>query len=418
MRAVAAIAFAALLTCFGGAPVHAEKRVALVIGNGDYQRADKLANPVTDARRMRDALARLGFDVVYGENLGKQALERTIGRFANTAQDGDVAIVFFAGHGATFGDTPYVVPVDAQFSSLAEMPYELVPVETLIGELRRAKGLRIAILDACRDNAAERELKRVAARGGEISRGLARVQNPEGLILAYATQYLSTAQDGDPNGDSPFTTALLDNIATPGLDVKDLFFRVGRDVIATTKGAQRPEISVSFYDSYALVPAGLVPAAGPVPAAAPRPAAAAVAAPPVGPASAMTSRTSVAPPSAVATLQPAPPPLASAPATYDPASIVRAFYMALSAADGNAAAALVVPEKRGNGPFNETSIAQFYAGLREPLKILSVDRAGDDLVNVKYRFTRPNGSACLGDAKVTTVFANGKTLIKGIAANC
>src|SRR6185503_25022 len=132
--------------------------------------------------------------------------------------------------GATFGETPYVVPVDAEFASLAGAPYELIPVETLIGELRLAKGLRIAIVDACRDNAAERELKRVATRGGEVTRGLARVRNPEGLILVYATQYMATAQDGDPNGDSPFTTALLNHIATPGLEVKDLFFRVGREV--------------------------------------------------------------------------------------------------------------------------------------------------------------------------------------------
>jgi uncharacterized caspase-like protein len=259
MRFVATVAAAVMLICFGVLPGHADKRVALVIGNGDYQHADKLANPVTDARRLRDALAKLGFEIVYGENLGKQALERTIGRFANVATDADVALVYFAGHGATFGDIPYVVPVDAQFSSFGEVPYELVPVETLIGELRRAKGVRIAILDACRDDTAERELKRVAARGGEITRGLARVKNPEGLILAYATQYLSTAADGDPNGDSPFTTALLNNIATPGLDVKELFFKVGSEVISSTKGGQRPEISVSFYDFYTLVPAGPTP---------------------------------------------------------------------------------------------------------------------------------------------------------------
>jgi hypothetical protein len=255
MRLVTAIACALMLSCVGMTAAHSDKRVALVIGNADYQKADKLANPLTDARGMRDALAKLGFEIVYGENLGKQALERTIGRFANAAQDSDVALVFFAGHGATFGDVPYVVPVDAQFASLGEVPYELVQVETLIGELRRAKGLRIAILDACRDNAAERELKRANVRGGEVTRGLARVRNAEGLILAYATQYLATAADGDPQGGSPFTTALLSHIATPGLDVKDLFFNVGSEVIQATQGRQRPEISVSFYDRYALVPA-------------------------------------------------------------------------------------------------------------------------------------------------------------------
>jgi uncharacterized caspase-like protein len=231
-------------------PARADHRVALIVGNGNYQHADKLTNPITDARTMRDTLAKLGFDVVFEEDLDKRALERSIGRFAAAVQEADVALVYFAGHGATFGATPFVVPVDAQFSSLAEVPYELVSVETLIGELRRARGLRIAILDACRDNSAERQLKEVTARGGgEITRGLEWVKNPEGLILAYATQYMRTAADGDSRGDGPFAAALLSNIATPGLDVKDLFFAVGRDVIAATKGEQRPEISVSFYDS-------------------------------------------------------------------------------------------------------------------------------------------------------------------------
>ena len=267
MRLIAALACTILMVLVGAGTGHAEKRVALVVGNGAYQHADKLANPVTDARRLKEKLAKLGFDVVYGEDLDKRSLERAIAQFAHAAQDAKVALVYFAGHGATFGDTPYVVPVDARFQSLVDVPYELVPVETLIGELRRAKGVRIAILDACRDNAAERDLKRVAARGGEVSRGLARVKNPEGLILAYATQYMATAADGPANGDSTFTAALLDQIDTPGLDVKDLFFRVGGAVIAKTDGAQRPEISVSFYDSFALVPAG--PAAQAPAAAAP-----------------------------------------------------------------------------------------------------------------------------------------------------
>jgi hypothetical protein len=234
---------------------HADRRVALVVGNGAYRHADRLANPVNDARGMRDALKRLGFEVTFGEDLDQKALRRAIGQFSNGVEGADVAIVYYAGHGATFGDTPYVVPVDAEFASLGEVPYELVAVETLIGELRRARGVRIAILDACRDNAAEHELKRqLAARGGAESRGLGPMKNPEGLILAYATQYLSTAADtSGGGGNSPFTAALLNNIATPGLDVKDLFFKVGRDVVAATGGRQRPEISISMYDQYALV---------------------------------------------------------------------------------------------------------------------------------------------------------------------
>jgi uncharacterized caspase-like protein len=99
-------------------PAHADKRVALVIGNAAYRHADRLANPVNDARGMRDALRNLGFDVTYGEDLDQKDLRRAIGQFADRVGDADVAMVYFAGHGATFGDTPYVVPVDAEFSSL------------------------------------------------------------------------------------------------------------------------------------------------------------------------------------------------------------------------------------------------------------------------------------------------------------
>jgi formylglycine-generating enzyme required for sulfatase activity len=259
---------AAGLMLLGAAAGHAaEKRVALVVGNAAYRHADRLANPVNDAQGMRDALKRLGFDIIYGEDLDHKGLRRVIGQFADRVAAADVALVYFAGHGATFGDTPYVVPVDAEFSSLGQAPYELVPVETLIGELRQAKGVRIAILDACRDNAAEQELKRPAARGGAVTRGLGPMKNPSGLIIAYATQYLSTAAD-DAAGESlgrhsPFTAALLNNLAVPGLDVKDMFYRVGRDVIAATGGRQRPEISISVYEQYALAPAANAGAAAP-----------------------------------------------------------------------------------------------------------------------------------------------------------
>jgi formylglycine-generating enzyme required for sulfatase activity len=251
LRFLQFIAVAALALACALAPAQAEKRVALVVGNGAYVHADRLANPVNDARGMRDALASLKFDVIYGEDLDLKALRRMLGRFAGAVGDADVALVYFAGHGATFGDVPYVVPVDAEFSRLDEMPAELVAVEDLIGDLRRAKSVRIAILDACRDNGAEQALKRSR---GSASRGLAPPKNPAGLIIAYATQHGAIAADSAGAGNSPFTAALLHNIATPGLDVKDMFFKVGSEVEAATSSRQRPEISISMYEQYALAP--------------------------------------------------------------------------------------------------------------------------------------------------------------------
>ncbi len=119
------------------------------------------------------------------------------------------------------------------------------------------------------------------------------------------------------------------------------------------------------------------------------------------------------------------PPVATSPAalppaagTYDPVGIATSFYSALSEANGRAAVALVVPEKRGTGAYVEANINKFYASLREPLKILSIERIDADHVSVRYSFTRRSGSVCVGDAKVNTAFQNGRTFIKGIAANC
>lgn len=92
MRLVATLACAVIAICLSISPSFPEKRVALVIGNGEYAHADKLANPVTDARRMRDALDKLRFSVVFGENLDKRALEHAIARFADATQETDVAL--------------------------------------------------------------------------------------------------------------------------------------------------------------------------------------------------------------------------------------------------------------------------------------------------------------------------------------
>lgn len=249
LRGIAALVL--VLSTLGAA--QADRRVAFVVGNGAYRHAESLPNPLLDARAMRDTLQRIGFEVIYGEDLDRKQMGQTIAHFADRAREADVALAYFAGHGATFGEVYYLVPVDAEFKSLAAMPYELIPLEGLLAELRQSKGIRLAAIDACRDNGAERELKRAAHRGGGVNRGLARVQSPEGLIVAFATQYGMTAADGPAGTNSPFTAAMVKMLPTPGLDVKSLFLDVGREVLRTTNGAQRPAIEISLYDPYALV---------------------------------------------------------------------------------------------------------------------------------------------------------------------
>ena len=248
----------------------AETRVAMVVGNADYSedRASNisgvpdLANTLNDARSVRDLLTGLGFRVVYGEDLTKREMERAMAQFAKLAGEAAIAVAYYSGHGSTFGDIPYLVPVDAHYEALEEIPYELIRTEDFIAELRRASGVGIALLDACRDNEAEQALKQRSTRGGALTRGLARVAAAEGLIIMYATQYLKTAADGTSGGNSPFTAALLSELPKPGIDVKQALFGVAEEVVRTSNGAQRPELSVSLFTPFQLVPGDAPPTGG------------------------------------------------------------------------------------------------------------------------------------------------------------
>ncbi len=104
------------------------------------------------------------------------------------------------------------------------------------------------------------------------------------------------------------------------------------------------------------------------------------------------------------------------PLPYDPMSATTAFYTALAAADGEAAAALVVPEKRGKGPFNERSIQAFYSAMSVPLRLTGTSLSGKDTVRVSYEYETTEGRQCRGRADVQTVHEYGRTLISRIKA--
>ena len=117
---IAVVAFAASAT---------EKRVALVIGNADYQHASRLANPVNDATDIGAALGRLGFAVTKLENAGKSAFERGLQMFAREAATSEVALVFYAGHGIEIDQRNFLVPVDARLASDRDVEFEAVPLD-------------------------------------------------------------------------------------------------------------------------------------------------------------------------------------------------------------------------------------------------------------------------------------------------
>jgi uncharacterized caspase-like protein len=238
---------------------HAEKRVALIIGNSAYQNAPALINPKNDAQDIGKSLRELGFTTIVATDLNRAGMDDALDRFSRSVGGAEIALVYYSGHGMQFAGKNYLLPVDARLVNADDVNrFRLVPVDDVVDVLQGAPGARIIILDACRNNPVEDDLKRRLAsvpgvnRDAFMTRGLSRVA-ANGLIVAYATQANDVASDGVAR-NSPFAQALLHNLGSPDLDLRQMFFNVQDEVDRLTDGKQRPELSISLVGQYKLNP--------------------------------------------------------------------------------------------------------------------------------------------------------------------
>ena len=216
------------------------KRVALVIGNSAYEHASRLDNPKNDANALAAVLERLDFEVVKGIDLKQLEFEKTVRKFARTVRGADVALLFYAGHGLQVNGRNYLAPVDAKLSDEADLDFETLPLRTILKQMEREAKTNLVFLDACRDNPLARNLARsMGTRSAGVGRGLARVDSGVGTLIAFATEPGNVALDGEGN-NSPFTSALLKHIETPGVDVDIMLRRVRKEVLDRTAGRQVP----------------------------------------------------------------------------------------------------------------------------------------------------------------------------------
>ena len=240
----------------------AEKRVALIVGNSSYETVPQLPNPSRDANSVAKMFRDAGFDSVDVQiNVGNLEFKRAIRKFETIADQADIAVVYYAGHGLEIGGTNYLIPVDARLASDRDADDEAIQLERLVASADGAKRLRLVILDACRDNPFVRTMRRerkIANRA--ISAGLGKVEpTSTDTLIAYAAKAGSTADDGDGQ-HSPFTSAVLKNLTIPGLDVRLAFGRVRDEVLKITGNRQEPFVYGSLGGgNVALVPAPAVP---------------------------------------------------------------------------------------------------------------------------------------------------------------
>ena len=238
---------AVLLSCIAFASLaQAEKRVALVIGNGAYKTVANLPNPARDAIAIGDLLRAAKFDeVTVRTDLGVTDMRAELRQFALRAVGADIAAVFYAGHGVEVGGHNYLVPVDAKLELDTDAEDEAVDLDHILLQLAPVKRLKLVILDACRENPFAPRMRSLR-QSREIGRGFVPPSRQGAdTLVAYAAAVGETAADGE-GIHSPFTSALLNNLTRPGIDIRLALGKVRDEVLSATDSRQIPFITGSL----------------------------------------------------------------------------------------------------------------------------------------------------------------------------
>jgi len=232
-------------------------RYALVIGNAKYPDADApLKEPINDARDVADELKRDGFNVDTGENLNGEAMRRAFDKLYAKIKPGSVALIFFSGFGVQSSRQSYMIPIDAQIWTEADVRHDGFSLETILGEINsRGAGVKIALIDASRRNPYERRFR-------SFSAGLAPVIAPNGTLVMYSAALSSVIPDNGTD-HSLFVRELLKEIRTPDLMAEETLNRTRVGVTRASRSEQVPWISSSLAEDFSFIPGGTRPSSPP-----------------------------------------------------------------------------------------------------------------------------------------------------------
>jgi formylglycine-generating enzyme required for sulfatase activity len=246
----------ALTALSSAAAVPAETRIALVIGNSEYS-SGPLPNPANDAKMIGETLSSLGFEVIARRNADQKTMKRAIQEFGSRLEKGGpsaVGLFYYAGHGVQLNGRNYLIPTTAQIEREGDVEIEAVSADWVIEQMRYARNrLNIVILDACRNNPFTRSMR-------SIDHGLATMDAPAGILIAYSTAPGAVAADGSGR-NSPYTEALSQAMRDLHEPVEQVFKHVRVGVMGATSGRQVPWESSSLTgDFYFAAAPGKTPA--------------------------------------------------------------------------------------------------------------------------------------------------------------
>ena len=222
-----------------------EKRIALVIGNNNYEYATPLQNPVNDADAIAKNLKALGFEVLHFTNLDQKGMKQAIDVFGEKIKNYEVSLFYYSGHGIQLNGYNYLIPVDANLGTEEDAEYDCVDAGRILSKMELSgTKTNIIILDACRNNPFVKSWSRSFKKTG-----LAFMDAPTGSLIAYSTSPGNIASDG--NGKNGlYTSYLLNSMVNPELNILQVFQNVRKNVREASNGKQVPWESTSLENDF------------------------------------------------------------------------------------------------------------------------------------------------------------------------
>ncbi len=217
------------------------KRLALVIGNADYQFVPSLSNPVNDAKDVAAALRSLNYEVIVLTNASYKAMLDAVQQFAERlARLGSVGLFYFSGHGLQSGGSNYLVPVDAKIKTEADIKPLSLDANHVLAKMNEAHSeVNVMILDACRDNPFDKSVIK-----SMFGKGLAQIVAPSGSFISFATAPMQPAWGGkEDERNSIYTKHLLAAMKNQAdVSVSDVLVGVRNQVMLETKDADVQQV--------------------------------------------------------------------------------------------------------------------------------------------------------------------------------
>jgi Caspase domain len=235
----------ALTVASASAQAPLDVRIALIIGNSAYSGNMALVNPANDALAMTDVLKRLGFTVIELRDGNKAQMTAAIAKVSDSLKGKQgVGMLYYAGHGLQLDWRNYMVPVDANLKTAADVAKQTIDLSSVVDTFKAAGNrMNIVVLDACRDNP--------FGASTSSGKGLAQLDAPPSTLLAYATAPGNVADDGDTkSGNGLYTQYLLQELKRPAAKIEDVFKRVRLNVRKQSDGRQIPWESTSLEDDF------------------------------------------------------------------------------------------------------------------------------------------------------------------------